>query len=71
MDVRFVASERPDVLTVPVAALVALAEGGYGLQVIEGGTARYVAVELGMFADGRVEVSGDGLAEGVTVGMPA
>jgi hypothetical protein len=71
VDVRFVAAERPDVLTVPVAALVALAEGGYGLQVIEGGTARYVAVELGMFADGRVEVSGEGLAEGVTVGMPA
>jgi membrane fusion protein, multidrug efflux system len=71
VDVRFVAAERPDVLTVPVAALVALAEGGYGLQVIEGGTARYLAVELGMFADGRVEVSGEGLAEGVTVGMPA
>ena len=40
VDVRFVAAERPDVLTVPVAALVALAEGGYGLQVIEGGTAQ-------------------------------
>jgi hypothetical protein len=24
-----------------------------------------------MFADGQVEVSGDGLAEGVTVGVPA
>jgi membrane fusion protein, multidrug efflux system len=71
VDVRFVASERPDVLTVPVAALVALAEGGYGVQVIEAGAARYVAVTLGMFADGRVEVSGEGLAEGATVGMPA
>jgi hypothetical protein len=71
VDVRFVASERPDVLTVPVAALVALAEGGYGLQVIEDGAARYVAVELGMFAEGRVEVSGAGLAEGAIVGMPA
>jgi peptidoglycan hydrolase-like protein with peptidoglycan-binding domain len=71
VDVRFVASERPDVLTVPVAALVALAEGGYGVQVIEGDAARYVAVKLGLFADGLVEVSGEGLAEGMVVGMPA
>ena len=28
-------------------------------------------VETGLFADGRVEVTGDGLAEGTTVGMPA
>lgn len=71
VDVRFVASERADVLTVPVAALVALAEGGYGVQVVEGSSTRYVAVELGLFADGRVEVSGEGLAEGTVVGMPA
>ena len=55
---------RADVLTVPVAALVALAEGGYGVQVVDGGTSRFVAVETGLFADGRVEVSGDGLADG-------
>jgi multidrug efflux system membrane fusion protein len=71
VDVRFVASERRDVLTVPVAALVALAEGGYGVQVVDGGQTRYVAVELGLFADGRVEIAGDGLAEGLTVGMPS
>src|SRR5262249_61799071 len=29
VDVKFTASQRPDVLTVPVAALLALAEGGY------------------------------------------
>jgi len=38
---------------VPVGALVALAEGGYGVQVIEGSTARYIAVKTGMFAGGR------------------
>jgi hypothetical protein len=59
------------VLSVPVAALVALAEGGYGLQVVEGGATRYLPVEVGMFADGRAEVSGPGLADGMTVGMPA
>lgn len=71
VDVGFVASERKDVLTVPVAALLALGEGGYGLQVVEGGTTTIVAVEVGLFADGRVEVSGPDIAEGMAVGMPS
>jgi peptidoglycan hydrolase-like protein with peptidoglycan-binding domain len=70
VDVDFTASQRDNVLTVPVAALLALAEGGYGVQVVTGGTTRIVAVETGLFAAGRVEVTGDGLAEGVTVGVP-
>ncbi|MFF3066241.1 peptidoglycan-binding protein [Oerskovia sp. NPDC057915] len=68
--VTFVAAERPDVLTVPVAALLALAEGGYGVEVVEDGTSRIVAVETGMFADGSVEITGD-VAEGDVVGMPS
>jgi peptidoglycan hydrolase-like protein with peptidoglycan-binding domain len=68
--VVFTAAERKDVLTVPVAALVALAEGGYGVEVVDGATTHYVRVETGLFAEGRVEVSGDDLAEGMTVGMP-
>jgi peptidoglycan hydrolase-like protein with peptidoglycan-binding domain len=68
--VRHVVRERRDVLTVPVNALLALAEGGYGLEVVTGATASIVAVEVGMFAQGRVEVRGDGLAEGVAVGVP-
>ncbi|MEU9738506.1 peptidoglycan-binding domain-containing protein [Micromonospora chersina] len=68
--VAFTAAERRDVLTVPVAALLALAEGGYGVQLVEGATTRIVAVETGLFAAGRVEVSGAGLTEGATVGMP-
>ncbi|MGN9838849.1 efflux RND transporter periplasmic adaptor subunit [Nonomuraea sp. H19] len=70
VDVTFTASKRANVLTVPVAALVALREGGFGLEVIEGGKSRYVAVKTGLFAGGRVEVTGDGLTEGMTVGMP-
>jgi membrane fusion protein, multidrug efflux system len=70
IDVGFTASQRPNVLTVPVAALLALGEGGYGVQVVEGGSSRIVAVRTGLFAAGRVEVSGEGLAEGQTVGMP-
>jgi hypothetical protein len=56
---------------VPVAALLALREGGYGVQIVEGSTTRIVAVKTGLFSGGRVEVSGDGLAEGMTVGMPS
>ncbi|MFG1706324.1 efflux RND transporter periplasmic adaptor subunit [Nonomuraea sp. M3C6] len=70
VDVTFTASKRKDVLTVPVAALVALQEGGYGLEVVEGGRSRYIGVKTGLFAGGRVEVTGDGLTEGMTVGMP-
>jgi peptidoglycan hydrolase-like protein with peptidoglycan-binding domain len=70
VDVVFTADERPDVLTVPIAALVALDGGGYGLEVVDGTTSRYLRVATGLFADGRVEVSGDGLAEGMTVGIP-
>lgn len=69
VDVSFTAAERPDVLTVPVAALLALAEGGYGLEVVEGSATRIVAVQTGLFASGRVEVTGAELTEGMTVGI--
>jgi multidrug efflux pump subunit AcrA (membrane-fusion protein) len=69
--VAFTASERRNVLAVPVAALLALAEGGYGVQIVENGATRTVAVETGLFADGRVEVSGGGLTAGMRVGMPS
>jgi membrane fusion protein, multidrug efflux system len=69
VDVEFVSEERADVLTVPVAALLALVEGGYGVEVVDGNTTRIIAVRTGMFAAGRVEVSGEGIAEGVTVGV--
>lgn len=70
VEVGFTAGRKDNVLTVPVSALLALAEGGYGLQVVDGGTSRIVAVELGMFAAGRVEVSG-GVTEGALVGVPS
>jgi hypothetical protein len=70
LTVGFTASERKGVLTVPVAALLALADGGYGVQVLDGATPELVPVRTGLFASGRVEVSG-ALSEGTTVGMPA
>jgi membrane fusion protein, multidrug efflux system len=70
--VWFTAEERKNVLSVPVAALLALNEGGYGVQVVTpDGTTSIVAVTVGLFADGRVEVTGNGIAPGVKVGVPA
>lgn len=69
--VAFTAGERPDVLAVPVAALLALAEGGYGVQVVDGRTTRIVAVETGLFADGKVEITGNELRAGLKVAVPS
>jgi peptidoglycan hydrolase-like protein with peptidoglycan-binding domain len=67
VDVEFTTGARAGVLAVPVGALLALAEGGYAVEVVEHGKRRLIAVETGLFADGLVEVSGDGLAAGMTV----
>ncbi len=78
----FVTTEiSADVLYVPVNALLALAEGGYALEVYEGevetGTfngesgvdTNYIAVEIGVFTDGFVEVKGN-ISEGQVVVVP-
>jgi len=70
LTVRHAARERKDVLTVPVSALLALAEGGYGLEIVDGDRTSVVAVQVGMFAGGRVEVTGSGLAESTMVRVP-
>lgn len=70
VDIVVPVDERVDVLHVPVNALLALPEGGYGLEVVgEDGSTSVVPVDTGLFADGRVEVSGDGISEGTTVGV--
>jgi hypothetical protein len=59
-------------LVVPVSALLALAEGGYAVEVAEGRSHTLVGVTLGLFddADGRVQVSGSGLHAGQQVVVP-
>ena len=78
----FVTSEvSQDVLYVPVNALIALAEGGYALEIyngesevgvfegVSGVDTTYVGVEIGVFTDGFVEVSGN-ISEGMIVVVP-
>jgi peptidoglycan hydrolase-like protein with peptidoglycan-binding domain len=56
------------VLAVPVSALLALADGGYGLEVVEpSGAHRLVGAHTGVFAGSQVQVSGPQIAAGMTV----
>jgi peptidoglycan hydrolase-like protein with peptidoglycan-binding domain len=56
------------VLAVPVSALLALAGGGYGLEIVPpAGPHRLAAVRTGIFAGGRVQVSGRGISQGTKV----
>ncbi len=72
MTVHVVTESHPDVLAVPVNALVALLEGGYAVEVVgrRRGAPRTSGVETGLFEDGKVEVTGDGLAAGDLVVVP-
>ena len=63
-----------DVLVVPVNALIALAGGGYAVEVAgAGGVHQLAAVTLGLFddAEGLVQVSGSSLRAGQRVVVPA
>jgi multidrug efflux pump subunit AcrA (membrane-fusion protein) len=56
------------VLAVPIAALLALAGGGYGLEVEEpSGQHHLVGVQTGVFAGGDVQVTAGGLTPGMRV----
>ncbi|WP_132120576.1 peptidoglycan-binding domain-containing protein [Actinocrispum wychmicini] len=70
VDITLVSDKRENVFAVPVGALVALAEGGYGVQVVDGSGTHYVQVKTGMFANGQVEISGTGVSVGIVVGVP-
>jgi peptidoglycan hydrolase-like protein with peptidoglycan-binding domain len=69
--VNITSARARNVLAVPVSALVALAGGGYAVEVIDGPSRRLVPVRTGLFAGTRVQVSGAGLAAGKRVQVPA
>ncbi|HEX6548727.1 MAG TPA: peptidoglycan-binding protein [Candidatus Dormibacteraeota bacterium] len=59
------------VLAVPVNALLARPDGTYAVELVRGGKREVVPVTVGLFAQGMVQVSGAGIAEGDTVVVPA
>jgi hypothetical protein len=72
--VTIVQSRDEGVLAVPVTALLALAEGGYAVQVVDPAQAsgyRLVAVKTGTITDEYAGVSGAGITEGLDVVVPA
>lgn len=71
VDVLAIGDRADDVLVVPVTALLALAEGGYAVDVVaEDGSTFLVAVDPGLFADGFVEVTSTSLEAGMEVVVP-
>ena len=67
----FTSESRRGVLSVPLGALVALSADQFGVEVVdEAGSITRVPVTVGLFAGDRVEVSGDGIAEGQRVVVP-
>jgi peptidoglycan hydrolase-like protein with peptidoglycan-binding domain len=73
VNVEITTESVPNVLAVPVDALLALAGGGYALEVAEGRVHHLVAVTVGLFddAEGLVQVSGRDLSTGQRVVVPA
>lgn len=73
VNVEITTERVENVFAVPVDALLALAGGGYAVEVAEGGVHRLEAVTVGLFddAEGVVQVSGQGLSAGQRVVVPA
>lgn len=67
--VSIASQTHENVLTVPIAALLPQPGGGYAVETAD--THRRIAVQTGIFSDSRVEVSGQGLAEGMRVESPS
>ncbi len=70
VDVEVVTDSRTDVMAVPVTSLLALAEGGYAVEVADGDGTRLVAVEPGFYASGLVEITSGDIAPGDRVVVP-
>jgi peptidoglycan hydrolase-like protein with peptidoglycan-binding domain len=74
VEVSITTASAPSTLAVPVDALLALAGGGYAVEVIgTSGIHHLVAVSLGLFDDasGLVQVTGAGLVAGQRIVVPA
>jgi membrane fusion protein, multidrug efflux system len=72
VDVSFEKSRSPAALVVPVTALLALAEGGYAVQVADSaGDFRLIGVKVGTIAGEFAAVSSTELNPGALVAVPS
>jgi hypothetical protein len=70
--VEFPSETREGVLSVPVEALLALTGDSFGVEIVnDDGTTTKTPVTTGLFAGGRVEISGEGVADGQEVVVPS
>jgi peptidoglycan hydrolase-like protein with peptidoglycan-binding domain len=75
VSVNIISARASNVLAVPVSALVALAGGGYGVELVHGAgateTRQLVGVRTGLYSATLVQVFGPGLAVGDLVEVPS
>jgi peptidoglycan hydrolase-like protein with peptidoglycan-binding domain len=72
--VQFSSTLADDVLTVPVEALVAVDATSFAVETPSdqpGEAVRRIPVTVGAFASGRVQITGDGIRDGLPVAVPA
>lgn len=70
VELSTIGEERQDVLTVPISAIVAEAGGVYAVEVLRDDRIVDVPVELGLLAEGRIEITSGELSEGDEVVVP-
>lgn len=71
VDITFDDTVKKNVLQVPVESLIAVAGGGYAVQVVADGETTDVPVELGTFLDGMVEIKKGDVRRGDELVVPS
>jgi len=73
VQVTVATATRKGVLAVPITALRAAASSGYEVVIVDGAAKRQVPVRPGLLDEraGLIEVTGDGIAEGMRVEVPS
>ena len=71
VNVNITTQQAEHVLAVPVNALLALAGGGFGVQVVTGPTSHLAGVTTGLYSNTLVQVSGSGITAGTRVEVPS
>jgi hypothetical protein len=71
VNVNITTQTADNVLAAPVNALLALQDGGYGVDVVTGRTSHLAGVTTGLYSGTLVQISGSGITAGTTVEVPS